>query len=223
MNLSFVKINKGVKLYSVGFANTIPVYSFLDKNKAIEYKKYISQVAINLVITTYILNKDVVYISKIVPKETLNNPQAIQKKAIFLIQVTPNIVALGFSDTSLLSYYNDSISERTLNELIKTTIALKNLTKLQEQATQEANKSGSIYSKEYALLKRLNKQEADIYLSLKDYLNTLSIDEKARLNDLSPNLYELISKTVAGGFPQFIWELRLSQLIDAIREISIVR
>jgi len=49
------------------------------------------------------LTKDAFYINKIVSIETLNDPRAIQKKAIFLIQVTPNIVALGFSDISLLN------------------------------------------------------------------------------------------------------------------------
>ncbi len=102
MNPSFVKLPKGTKLYSVKIdPNTLTSKVwFLDIDIANRLKNMVK--GQNAVVIESTLIKDVQYINKIVPIKILDDPRVKEKKAIFLIQITPQIVALGFSDISLL-------------------------------------------------------------------------------------------------------------------------
>ncbi len=112
MNRQFIKLKKGTKLYS-GKIGLFPKIWLLDVNK-------LKDIIIdpNIKIITATLVKDVHYINIVVQMNILNDPDAIQKRAIFLIRVTPQLIALGFSDTNLLKIHSEIPKQINLLELL---------------------------------------------------------------------------------------------------------
>ncbi len=101
MNSQFGKISKGTKLYSVkSTISLLPKLWVTDISIAHQLKNKSGNKDSSIVSAT--LEKDIIFINKVVTIETLNNPLAIQKKSVFLVQVNDTITAFGFSDISLL-------------------------------------------------------------------------------------------------------------------------
>ena len=102
----FIKLDNGTRLYAVSRSNETPKIYLLTKINALNYMEFLSQMMNNLTLDTYTLNKDMLYLNKILPAEYLENPEFIRKKVVFLVQVTTDIQAFGFSDISLLTKIN---------------------------------------------------------------------------------------------------------------------